>query len=54
MTDRYELIEHTYDGKRIVHISNVSWVLADALMDILREKCAGRLVVEEMSGESDE
>ena len=35
MSDRYELVETTYDGKREVHISNVSWVLAEALKDIL-------------------
>lgn len=49
MTDRYELVETKYDGEYEVHISNVSWVMAYALKDILENKCAGRLTVEEMT-----
>jgi hypothetical protein len=49
MTERYELVETKYDGEREVHISNVSWVMANALKDILEDKCAGRLTVEEMT-----
>lgn len=54
MSDRYELVETTYDGKREVHISNVSWVLAEALKDILAERCAGRLTVEDVIEGSDD
>lgn len=49
MGNRYELVETTYDDKREVHISNVSWALADILKDILGDKCVGRLTVEEMT-----